>query len=244
VACNLLPHGYWFYVTGRVPDEKAPHRIDEKLLRKYGAGLSPAARARRKRQGLANVRYVRHGRFFALLATRGEHPFFEQEAASIRDIRRVPLKFAGYWISYRRGQRTREGARDAAWHAHVQIEPRRFQELRAYFAEMATRCSSRMRRSGGRCCGFYARSTTDANGRRCRRCPPKCCRFDAVSCGRFRRVRWRLECWHHAAKAPFSLACRGRPLCRWRLHDRKGTSYSACRFRTRHTSCRRGMKLV
>ena len=141
MACNLLPHGYWFYVTGRVPDEKAPHRIDEKLLRKYGAGLSPAARARRKRQGLANVRYVRHGRFFALLATRGEHPFFEQEAASIRDIRRVPLKFAGYWISYRRGQRTREGARDAAWHAHVQIEPRRFQELRAYFAEMATRWS-------------------------------------------------------------------------------------------------------
>jgi len=142
VACNLLPHGYWFYVTGRVPEGKDPRAVDAKLVGKYAANLAPPARAARKRRGLANVRYVRHERFFVLLATRGEHPFFEEEAAAIHDIRRVPLKFAGYWISYRRGQRTRDGRPDAAWHAHVQIAPRRFQELRAYFAEMATRWSS------------------------------------------------------------------------------------------------------
>jgi hypothetical protein len=142
VACNLLPHGYWFYVAGRVPDGKDPRAVDAKLVGKYAANVSPPARAARKRRGLANLRYVRHGRFFVLLATRGEHPFFEQEAASIRDIRRVPLKVAGYWISYRRGQRTRDGRPDPAWHAHVQIAPRRFRELRAYFAEMATRWSA------------------------------------------------------------------------------------------------------
>ncbi len=141
VACNLLPHGYWFYVTGRVPDGKDPRRVDEKLTNKYGANLGRAARAKRKRQGLANVRYVRHGRFFVLLATPGRHPFFEEETRTIRDIRRVPLKFAGYWISYRRGQRQRNGGLDAKWHAHVRIAPRRFEELRAYFAEMALRWS-------------------------------------------------------------------------------------------------------
>jgi hypothetical protein len=141
VACNLLPHGYWFYVTGQVPNGKNPCCIDEKLVQKYAADLSAPGRARRKRQGMANVRYVRHGRFFVLLATHGRHQFYEEEAMSIRDVRRVPMKFAGYSISYRRGGRQRSGARDPAWHAHVQIEPRRLQEIRAQFVEMATRWS-------------------------------------------------------------------------------------------------------
>jgi len=137
IACNLLPHGYWFYVTGWVPEGKDPRRIDQKLTSKYGANLGRPVRARRKRQGMANLRYVRHGRFFVLLATRGQHVFFEEEAVSIRDIRRVPLKFAGYWISYRRGQRQRQGTRDSAWHSHVQIERNHYNDLKAYFLELA-----------------------------------------------------------------------------------------------------------
>ena len=40
LACNILPHGYWFYCMGRVPDKKDPFAIDAKLLGKYGIEIS------------------------------------------------------------------------------------------------------------------------------------------------------------------------------------------------------------
>ena len=143
LACNLLPHGYWFYVTGRIPVEKDPLLVDRKLTQKYAASISRAARARRKQLGQANVRYVRHDRFFVLLATKGRHPFFEEEKASLRDIRHVPLRYAGYSISYRRGGRARDGGADGKWHAHVAIAQEPFRELQAYWVEQATRWSAR-----------------------------------------------------------------------------------------------------
>jgi hypothetical protein len=60
-----------------------------------------------------------------LLATRGRHPFFEQEHRFIRDAREVPIKFGGYSIGYRSG------------HPHVRIEQWRYLELKAYFADLA-----------------------------------------------------------------------------------------------------------
>jgi len=142
LACNLLPHGYWFYVTGRIPEAKDPLRIDSKLVKKYQADLSRPARARRKQSGQANVRYLRHGRFFVVLATHGIHSFFDEEQASVRDIRRVPLRLGGYSVSYRRGGRKPDGSVDRGWHSHVEIDRRHFRELRAYFSEMATRWSA------------------------------------------------------------------------------------------------------
>jgi len=66
---------------------------------------------------------------------------FDEEAALVRDIRRVALKFAGYSISYRRGGRTREGTPDVRWHSHVEIDQKRYRELEAWFLEMAVRRS-------------------------------------------------------------------------------------------------------
>ena len=142
IACCYLRHGYWWYVTGRIPAHKDPRRTDEKLIRKYGIDVSESTRSRRKRLGRANLQYIRHQNFFVLLATKGEHPFFQEEAAAIRDIRRIPLRFAGYSISYRRGGRTRRGEKDAKWHAHVEIERQRYLELRDHFRELATRRSA------------------------------------------------------------------------------------------------------
>ena len=76
LASNLLPHGYWFYVTGRVPEGKDPRAVDRKLIEKYAIGLSRQQRARRKLAGQANLHYIRLGRFWVLLATHGEHAFF------------------------------------------------------------------------------------------------------------------------------------------------------------------------
>jgi len=40
LACNILPHGYWFYCMGRVLEKKDPFAIDAKLLGKYGIEIS------------------------------------------------------------------------------------------------------------------------------------------------------------------------------------------------------------
>ncbi|MBS0264742.1 MAG: hypothetical protein JSS02_22600 [Planctomycetes bacterium] len=137
LACCYLTHGYWLYVTGWIPQGKDAHAIDDKLIRKYGIDVSESTRARRKRAGQANLQYLRHGRLFVILATKGEHRFFDDEAKMIRDFRRVPLKIAGYSISVRRGGRTREGKQDDRMHAHVQIERERFQQETAYLLQFS-----------------------------------------------------------------------------------------------------------
>lgn len=139
IACCYLRHGYWWYVTGEIPERKDPLLIDQKLIRKYEIDSGEWRRAWRKKQGLANMQYLRHERFFVLLATQGQHPFFAEEASEVRDIRISPLRYRGYAISYRPGGRTRTGERDPRWHAHVQIDRRRYSEIKAWFEEYATR---------------------------------------------------------------------------------------------------------
>ena len=48
LASNILPHGYWFYCMGVVPDDKCLDRVDRKLLSKYQIAISRQQRARRK----------------------------------------------------------------------------------------------------------------------------------------------------------------------------------------------------
>jgi hypothetical protein len=148
LASCYLPHGYWFYVCGMVPEGKDPQTIDAKLIAKYGIGLSRQARARRKVMGIANVHYLRHDRRFVLLATHGHHPFFEEEKENIRDARRVPIKYAGYSISVAMGGYKRKespgspAVRDTRHRVRVQIEHREFQELKAYLLDVGRRRSA------------------------------------------------------------------------------------------------------
>jgi hypothetical protein len=127
---RLLQSGFWFYVCGVVLAEKDPKAIDAKLLKKYGIEISKWARARRKKQGLANVHYLRRGRFWILMATHGKHDFFEQERANIRDARRVPLRFEGYAVSYRCGA-------DGKHHPHVRIGEKEYKALKAFMESLA-----------------------------------------------------------------------------------------------------------
>lgn len=139
IACSYLRHGYWFYVIGTIPADKDPIAIDRKLLEKYGIEVSESTRIRRKKAGNANLQYIRHDRLFVILATKGKHRFFDEESNRIRDIRSVPIRYAGYSISYRRGGRKKDGSRDDKWHAHVAIERTQYLELRSWFTEMALR---------------------------------------------------------------------------------------------------------
>lgn len=135
LAVSYIANGYYFYVAGQIPDGKDPARTDQKLIRQYGIDVSKWTRARRKKQGLARVQYLRYRSFFVLLATHGQHPFFTLEARQLRDIREHPLYFRGYSIGCRRA---RGGG---AYHASVRIEGGECRNLKAYFEEIATRQS-------------------------------------------------------------------------------------------------------
>lgn len=144
LASNYLPHGYWFFVQGFVPDGKDLRSVDEKLLTRYRIRMSRDERARRKRAGHANLHYLRFGRTFVLLATKGHHLFFEEERTRIRDVRQCPILFQGYSLSLARGGflKKEEGAvepvPDGKLRVRVQVSRERFLSMKAYFLEVAT----------------------------------------------------------------------------------------------------------
>ena len=103
VATSYVNRGYRFFVPVWIPEHKTPELIDEKLIGWYGIAMDSGKRFRRKEKGLANVQYIRFGRFALLLATLGKHEFFQGEAANIRDCSKVPIIALGYSIKYVQG---------------------------------------------------------------------------------------------------------------------------------------------
>jgi hypothetical protein len=130
LAVSYVRNGYFFYVTGRVRESLDPGDVDRTLIGKYGIDVSKFTRARRKRGGLANIHYLRHGRFFVLLATTGKHVFFGEEANLVRDVRREPIKYEGYAVSCRAGR------------ACVRIDRGTELNLKAYFEDIATKTTA------------------------------------------------------------------------------------------------------
>jgi hypothetical protein len=130
LAVSYVRNGYWFYVTGYIREGRDPHEVDRKLIDRYGIDVSKFTRARRKKAGHANIHYLRHNQFFVLIATPGTHRFFAEEANVVRDIRREPVAYEGYALSYRKGQAT------------VRIERGTELNLKAYFEDVATRFSA------------------------------------------------------------------------------------------------------
>jgi len=87
--------------------------------------ISTSAGLSRKGKTRANLQLILHGRIFLVLATHGEHPFFEEERTRIRDCREAPIRFASYAIAYRGG------------HASVRIDRDTERDLKAYFHDRA-----------------------------------------------------------------------------------------------------------
>ena len=131
LAVGYVTHGYWFYVTGEIPDDKEPRDVDRKLIEKYDIDISKWQRVRRKKEGLANVHYIRFDRQFVLIATRGRHKFFEEER-DFKDIRQESIAFAGYSIGYKRGI-------DGKFHASVRIHPHEYRWLKSYLIDVASK---------------------------------------------------------------------------------------------------------
>ena len=161
-AVQYITKGYRYYVAGQVPKRiDDPKRLDRKLIAKYGIDTPKWTRARRRKLGLANLRYLRYGRFFVVFATAGKHEFLEAERKNIRDIWKVPLRFRGYSISYRQGgyqrkkdksyvmvpgterQVPKEPLRvDRKRRGHVRLDEETYKRLRDYFVLHATHRSA------------------------------------------------------------------------------------------------------
>ncbi len=159
IAVHTLRWGYWWYVSGIIPEHKDAKSIDGRLMDKYAANLSEASRYRRKQQGLANVRYYRLGRRFFLFTTLGVSPIWQAEAANLRCVRRAPrdwekrtgytgvfpyapIQVGGYSISYKPGGLTKKGKTDPKWHSHVELDHKTYRDVKATFLEVATKRSA------------------------------------------------------------------------------------------------------
>lgn len=129
LAVCYLRNGYWFYVLGEIPPGKAPEEVDDKLVTRYGVGVSKWAKARARKRGEAKVQYLRYARTFLLLATHGDHRLFAEEQGVIRDVRERPIRFYGYSVGYRDG------------HPHVRIASDQYRELEAAYLERALSAS-------------------------------------------------------------------------------------------------------
>jgi len=132
LAVGYVTNGYYFYVTGVIPSNKPVAKADCKILAAYDIAVSKWTRARRKRAGQANVQYLRHGRFYVIIATHGVHAFFAAEAKRVRDIRRTPILFMGYSIGCRREHGGGE------YHASVRINRDTMHELKHKLVGNAT----------------------------------------------------------------------------------------------------------
>ena len=130
LSVGYISRGYWFWVSGIVPKRKNPEEIDRTLIEKFGVDLTKQARARRKRAGGANVQYLRHESFWVLLATYGKHKFFDEHRGQFRDVRRTPIRYGVYSVSFRGG------------HASVRLTREAYRELKCLFLDLCLRRSA------------------------------------------------------------------------------------------------------
>ena len=91
IAVSYLRHGYFYYVSGYVKPGVPLERHDRYILEGYNIRKCWRYRAEQKATGQANLQYIRHGRFYVIMATEGGHRFKNREHKKLRDVRSTPL---------------------------------------------------------------------------------------------------------------------------------------------------------
>jgi len=142
LAGRYLADGYWFYKSGRIALRRDIGDVDRMFLLQYGIGPSRISRERRRAAGIASMHYLRCERFYALLATDGYHPFYDNEQ-NIRDARQVAIRYGGYSVRVNHtteghvGIRCRVKGHKGEWQVLVEMEAREFDARRRRLVEMA-----------------------------------------------------------------------------------------------------------
>ena len=102
-SCSNWPWPTWRGdSTSTRPASSRPEQAGLASSSTATASTCPSGSGRRKRAGTANLRSLRHERFFVLIATHGTHRFFDEER--IRDIREAhQIPWLQHWV--RQGRR-------------------------------------------------------------------------------------------------------------------------------------------
>lgn len=99
ISTDALRHGYYRYAVRRIPENKEPSSIDQKLIDIYGVTRCRMTRLRQRQKGFASVQYVRFRHSFVLLATEGKHDVFDKIYSL--DARVRPIAIDCYTIGFR-----------------------------------------------------------------------------------------------------------------------------------------------
>ena len=146
---RYVASGYCFYVRCLIPERKELGSVDAKLLTRYHVCQPRWRRERRRLKDNAGIHFLRHGRLFVIMVTKGRHDvFYTDHGPNVIDIRRVALKVFGYSIRY---AFSRESKR---WKVSVRLDEPTYRSLRAHMLTMAVweshRCPQRMEREFSR----------------------------------------------------------------------------------------------
>lgn len=135
---------YFYYYSDVVKAGRKPEATDRFWVEEFGVGISRWAKARRRQKGLANYQYIRWGRFYVLLVSRGDRSELpERVRKRLRDCRRSPIRFSCYRVSYkpdRSSQKTlkRKGrVGKPEGHVSVALTEREYEKLSARAMEIA-----------------------------------------------------------------------------------------------------------
>ena len=113
---HYMRYGYVHYYVREIPGHKDLSEVDRKLLLAYDVTNNRMLRAKRKREGIKNVIYIRFGQTFILLATEGKQPAFDRlKFLSFPDS---PLYFSRYSIGIKQQR------------PYIQVEPLRYKRLK------------------------------------------------------------------------------------------------------------------
>lgn len=90
LAVQLVPRGYWYFVSGTIPADRDPEHVDRTIIERYQLFEDPSGRraAELKRHGVARVKYLRYRRFYVIIATKGTHFFKLRERDRIRCLKK------------------------------------------------------------------------------------------------------------------------------------------------------------
>jgi hypothetical protein len=130
---RYVSSGHYFYIRCLIPYEKDARAVDEKILRRYDVQRSRWQRKRRNLKTTAGIHYLRCGRLFVVMLTKGHHEaFYRDHASSVLDIRRTALKAFGYSIRWAYSEL--EGRRRVS----VRLDKETYRKLKAHMLTVCT----------------------------------------------------------------------------------------------------------
>jgi hypothetical protein len=130
---RYVSSGHYFYIRCLIPERKDPHAVDAKIVELYDIARKNWQRKRRYLRDRAGIHYLRYGRLFVVMLTKGRHDaFYRDHGAQVSDIRRTALKAFGYSIRYSCSQA------DCRRKVFVRLDRRTYRELKSHMLSVCT----------------------------------------------------------------------------------------------------------